>query len=347
MSLWVCKLQRASLLAPPVKRLLLLIAPLLFACSSDHPIEPSDTSSIPVVDTANIRPILFSSLRDATYSTKLEVVVTRADGSDLANLSRDPSNDTDPSWSPDGELIAFVSDRSGNYDIYIMKADGSGVRRLTFDTVDERHPRWSPDGKQILFESPRDGLLPSQQSLQRNTDLFLIDVDGAHLANLSKTPEVSETWASWSPDGKTIAFNRAGVIMLVDANGTNETRLHPADPGFIDDVAAWSPDGSLIAYSTFNVNHPFATSTYVIFTVKPDGTDVKRLTALGYSSARFPSWSPDASRILYNRDAVDESWGRFNTQNLWVMSRDGSSDTQITKDNNARNELGGPQAWTK
>jgi Tol biopolymer transport system component len=335
----------ASSFDTTMKKFLLAIIPLLAACSSENPIEPVDTTGVPAVDTANTYPILFSSLRDTTYSNRLEVIATKADGSGFVNLSRDPANDTDPSWSPDGELIAFASDRSGSYDIYIIKADGSGVRRLTFETVDERRPRWSPDGAQILFESGRDGLL--NQNLQRTLDIFLIDSDGAHVVNLTKTPSTSETWASMSPDGKTVSFTRSGSIMLINSDGTNERRLHAADSAFSDDVAAWSPDGATIAYSTFNQNHPFYTDTYVIFTVKPDGTDIKRITGLGYSSARFPSWSPDGSRILYNRDGVDETWGRFRTQNLWIMNPDGSNNVQITTDHSARNELGGPQAWTK
>jgi Tol biopolymer transport system component len=326
-----------------LRKVLLALIPLLAACSAENPVDPSDTTTVPVVDTANTYPILFSSLRDATYSSRLEVIATKVDGSAFMNLSRDPSNDRDPSWSPDGEQIAFASDRSGNYDIYIMNADGSGVRRLTFDTVDERRPRWSPDGRQVLFESGRDGLL--NQFLQRSIDIFVIDIDGAHLINLTKTPSTSESWAAISPDGKTVSFTRSGVIMLINADGTSERRLHSADPGFTDDVAAWSPDGATVAYSAYNLNHPFATDTYAIFTVKADGSDVRRITTTG--SARVPSWSPDGSRVLYNRDAVDEFWGRFNTQNLFIMSPDGTNNVQVTKDASARNELGGPQGWTK
>ena len=133
--------------------------------------------------------------------------------------------------------------------------------------------------------------------------------------------------------------------MLASSDGSNPRPLHAPDPGFSDDVAAWSPDGSTIAYSTYNLNHPFATDTYVIFSVKADGTGLKRLT--DYSSARFPAWSPDGTKIVYNRDAVDEFWGRFLTQNLWIMNADGTGNVQITSDSGKRNELGGPQAWTK
>ena len=320
---------------------------LLVGCTGDNPVDPEIPVPDPIIFAPATHPIVFSSFRDETYGARnLEVLVTKTDGSEFINLSRNAASDTDPSWSPDGQTIAFASDRNGNFDIYLMAKDGSNVRRLTFDTVDERHPRWSPDGEKIIFESPRDGLLPGD-GRPRYNDLFVIDADASHVFNLTKTPTASETSAAWSPNGQTIAFNRGGRIMLIDAAGGNERALHEATNDFIDDVPAWSPDGSRLAYSAFNVNHPFATDTWVIFTIKPDGTENQRITGLGYSSARFPSWSPDGTKILHNRDNVDEWWGRFSTQNLWIMNADGSSLVRVTSDPSNRNELGGPQAWTK
>lgn len=66
-----------------------------------------------------------------------------------------------PAWSPNGEHIAFVSDREGNMELYIMNANGSGIIRLTDSVEDEGHPSWSPDGNQIVFE--RLQILPDWQ----------------------------------------------------------------------------------------------------------------------------------------------------------------------------------------
>ena len=77
------------------------------------------------------------------------------DGSNPVQITDDPNTDGNPSWSPDGQKIAFMSDRSGNSEVYVMNADGSGVTRITFDPATDAEPRWSPDGTRFIFGAPR------------------------------------------------------------------------------------------------------------------------------------------------------------------------------------------------
>ena len=63
----------------------------------------------------------------------------------------------DPVWSPTMEKIAFVSNSSGNDDIWVINRDGTGLKQLTFDPNYDKSPSWSPDGKQIIFWSNRTG----------------------------------------------------------------------------------------------------------------------------------------------------------------------------------------------
>jgi TolB protein len=65
--------------------------------------------------------------------------------------------DFEPTWSPDGRKIAFVSFRDGNYEIYAMNANGGGQTRLTVSPSFEGQPVWSPDGTKIAFSTNRDG----------------------------------------------------------------------------------------------------------------------------------------------------------------------------------------------
>ena len=93
--------------------------------------------------------IAFTSIRDGNG----EIYVMDADGSNQINLTGNPAQDFDPSWSHDGSKIAFMSNRDGNWEIYEMDADGSNQTNLTSNSADDRVPSWSPDGSKIAFAS--------------------------------------------------------------------------------------------------------------------------------------------------------------------------------------------------
>ncbi len=79
-----------------------------------------------------------------------EIYVMDADGGNLRNVTRHASYDGEPSWSADGEKLAFTSHRGGD-GVYIMDALGDPPRRLAEMLVDHQPPSWSPDGHQIAF----------------------------------------------------------------------------------------------------------------------------------------------------------------------------------------------------
>jgi hypothetical protein len=83
----------------------------------------------------------------------------------------------DPAWSPTSERIAFVSNDSGNDEIWVINRDGSGALQLTRDNSNlwDKHPSWSPDGKQIVFWSNRAGV----------REIWIMDSDGGNLRRLS------------------------------------------------------------------------------------------------------------------------------------------------------------------
>jgi TolB protein len=82
----------------------------------------------------------------------------KADGSRLRKLTPKVGEAyRDPAWSPDGRKIAFVSDRTGNSEVYVMNADGTGQRNLTRNPAFDADPTWSPDARKIAFASNRDG----------------------------------------------------------------------------------------------------------------------------------------------------------------------------------------------
>ncbi|MCS7160635.1 MAG: hypothetical protein RMJ19_09200, partial [Gemmatales bacterium] len=71
--------------------------------------------------------------------------------------TQSPGMDIRPVWSPDGKMIAFTSNRDGNYEIYVMNADGSHPRRLTNQPGRDDYPGWFPDSQHLVYVSERAG----------------------------------------------------------------------------------------------------------------------------------------------------------------------------------------------
>jgi serine/threonine protein kinase/dipeptidyl aminopeptidase/acylaminoacyl peptidase len=102
-----------------------------------------------------------------------------------------------PQFSPDGEWIAFASERSGTTDIWIGRRDGSGLRRLTFIEGFAGTPRWSPDGQSIAFDLRQRSSTP---------DIWLVRVAGGETRRLSTNTGGADV-PSWSNDGRWIYFH--------------------------------------------------------------------------------------------------------------------------------------------
>jgi TolB protein len=84
------------------------------------------------------------------------LILSNLDGSFPIQLTQDPS-DTNPIIAPDGQSVAFMSSRGGNWDVYKVNIDGTGLTQLTTDSTDDGLPAWAPDGETIAFVSDRDG----------------------------------------------------------------------------------------------------------------------------------------------------------------------------------------------
>jgi TolB protein len=109
-------------------------------------------------------------------------------------------------------LIAFVSNRAGNDEIYVIKADGTGLTRLTRNPAHDEGPAWSPGGKKLAFMSDRAG----------NAEIHVMNADGTGVTRLTNNP-ASDGGPAWSPDGSKIAFmsNRLATHSEIYAMNAN------------------------------------------------------------------------------------------------------------------------------
>ena len=249
--------------------------------------------------------------------------------------------------------VVFVSDRSGNKDIWRIKGDGTQPTQLTNTAQDDDWPAYSPDFSKIAFVSKRDG----------NEEIYVMNADGSGPTRLTNDAEV-DTQPSWSPDGTKIAFvsKRGSIaedIFVMNANGTGVTNITQAagkdqDPswGASDRIAftsfrsgkqqiytvnpdggglfgplttagenyapKWNHLGNRIAFVTDRDGNP------EIYTMRQGGEEQFRLTN-NPGIDGWPAYAPNSSKIVFSSNRLDSS-----NYELYTMNIDGSSPDRIT-----------------
>jgi tricorn protease len=146
-------------------------------------------------------------LRHPTYSKGKvafsylgDIWIANENGADAQRLTDNQARDQFPRFSPDGQWIAFSSNREGNYDVYVVPAAGGEPRQLTYNSANDEVVGWTPDGKRIIFSSVRgNGAFPSVATL------WEVPVDGGIERPLNTD---WGAYASYSPDGAKLAFTR-------------------------------------------------------------------------------------------------------------------------------------------
>ncbi|MCI0566741.1 MAG: Tol-Pal system beta propeller repeat protein TolB [Acidobacteria bacterium] len=238
-----------------------------------------------------------------------EIFVMDYDGERIKRLTNNGSLNLNPSWSPDGKEIAFLSYRSGRPELVILSSGGE-LRKAFPQQKGQLNlaPEWSPDGKRIAFSGSRDG----------NAEIFVLRVSDGQLTRLTTNPAL-DTSPSWSPTAREIAFvsDRSGSpqIYIMDAEGTNVRRL--TYEGNWNDLPAWSPKGDKIAYCSRLEGH------FDLF-VRDLATQKSSRLTQGPANSEDPRWAPDGHHLVFASD-------RSGNYDIYEMISDGTGVRRITQ----------------
>jgi TolB protein len=256
--------------------------------------------------------VYFSSTR---HSPTADIYVKTVDGSAVTQLTRHPSHDVMPAVSPDGQRIAFASNRGNSWDIYVMNAEGGQAMQVTSDASHELHPSWSADGTKLTYcrLSPRSD----------RWEIWVADITKP----ASRTFVTYGVFPEFHPTEDRILFQRSRerggryfavwTIDYVDGDGVRPTEVASSSTAAIINPT-WSSDGQFIACATVvppdgaispivdsGTDHGFAD----IWIVRADGMGRTNLTG-GYSVNTMPTWGPSNELFFTSdRSGIHTIWG--------------------------------------
>ncbi|MFZ5881149.1 MAG: protein kinase domain-containing protein [Chloroflexota bacterium] len=263
--------------------------------------------------------VAFASIRDGL--PQIYIVNMQGEETRLTDM---PNGACQPSWSPDGTRLVFVSPCTVRQDVYrrsslyIINADGSGLESLSTVPGGDFEPDWSPDGLHIAFTSLRTG----------HMQVYSYDLSTGLTTRLIRTPQGQDARQPvWSPDGTQIAYalRRNGStyqIWVMSSDGGDEHQLVRSGDQLSDMRPEWSPDGSLILFHQTPADK-FAFPDLVMYLLDSSSNPV--ILKLGVLSINNVDYSPDGRWLAF------ETAGQRGAD-IAYMTASGSDTTQLTDD---------------
>jgi len=263
--------------------------------------------------------------------------VVPTDGGTPHQFTQGEQSDNHPCWSPDGTMIAFLSNR-GNKEkpaqIYLLPFQGGEARPLT-DIKGEIHGfSWSPEGKQLVCSV-------------RKTDQDVLDREQDETRKKLGTVARHYDRVFYKLDGYGYLPKERTHLWLVNAR-TGRAQQITDHPVYDEQNPTWSPDGKTIAFTSNRSPDPdFDPDNVGLFTIQIDSKEITELSTTPGEKA-LPSYSPDGKWIAFYGQDGKNRW--YKNRELWVIPTDGSEPAHsITKEHDLHidsvsiNDLGQPE----
>jgi dipeptidyl aminopeptidase/acylaminoacyl peptidase len=202
-------------------------------------------------------------------------------------------------WSPDGKMIAFISNITGRNNLWLVPAEGGWPTQLTISDQRQAAPAWSPDGKWIAYQSDYDG--------DEQWDIFLVSPKTGQIVNLTNTREIAEESPAWSPDGRYLAYMvkpktsstyELDVYDMLMREVKHLTTGTPKDKGNVAPI--WSRDGKWIAFTQFQAK---GTDSNVFVAEVATGKSTLLTEHKGENLYSANDFSPDGKHLLITSNA--------------------------------------------
>jgi serine/threonine protein kinase/Tol biopolymer transport system component len=258
-----------------------------------------------------------------------QVYLISTDGTGLQLVTKMDNGACQPSWSPDGARLVFVSPCLSrgevndtlydNSSLYIINADGTGLQPLTSVPGSDFDPAWSPDGGRIAFTSLRDG----------RREIYLLTLEtGAVVRLTTSTGDTENSQPAWSPFGNQIAYTvkrfNAYQVWVMSDTGLNKVQMAHSGQQLWDYLPTWLPDGVTVVFNQKNVA---AATLPNLMSIRFDDRDTKDPTRLDLPRPMEDvEFSPDGVWILF--ETTDEDGNR----DLYFSTTSGGDRTRLTND---------------